>query len=156
VSLAGVATLYPMLATLRLRTEETSGRAELTLSASVTRTRWAASHLVFAATGGASTMAAGGLGAGLVYGLSMGDLGTHLSRVLGAALALVPAVWTIGAIGMLAFGLVPRAAVAVIWVVFLSQQVFGEAVGPALGIDYWIANTIVPMHHIPKILTGAS
>ncbi|MEV4577662.1 polyketide antibiotic transporter [Nonomuraea jabiensis] len=156
VSLAGLATLYPMLATLRLRAEESSGRAELTLSASVTRTSWAVSHLVFAAAGGASVMAAGGLGAGLVYGLSMGDVGTQLPRVLGAALALVPAVWTVGAIGMLAFGLVPRPAVAVIWVVFLGQQVFGEAVGPALGIDYWVANTIVPMHHVPKILTGAS
>ncbi|WP_431917488.1 hypothetical protein [Nonomuraea jabiensis] len=81
------------------------------------RGSWAVSHLVFAAAGGASVMAAGGLGAGLMYGLSMGDVGTQLPRVLVVALALVPAVWTVGAIGMLAFGLVPRLAVAVIWVI---------------------------------------
>ncbi|TDD15492.1 hypothetical protein [Nonomuraea diastatica] len=56
---------------------------------------------------------------------------------------------------MLAFGIIPRLAVAAVWVVFLLQQLFGESVGPAIGIDYWIANTVVPMHHVPKILTGA-
>ncbi|MGN9846424.1 ABC transporter permease [Nonomuraea sp. H19] len=155
LSLAGIATLYPMLATLRLRGEESSGRAELLLSTPVQRTQWAAGHLMIAAIGSVSTMGASGLASGLVYGLAVGDVGTQLPRVLAAALALVPAVWVIGAIGMLAFGVIPRLAVAAVWVVFLFQQVFGESVGPALGIDYWIANTVVPMHHVPKILTGA-
>jgi ABC-2 type transport system permease protein len=155
LSLAGIATLYPMLATLRLRSEETSGRAELILSTPASRVRWAVSHVVFAAIGSATTMAAGGLSAGLVYGISTGDVGTQLPRVLSAALVLVPAVWTIGAIGMLAFGVLPRVAVALVWTVFMFQQLFGESVGPAIGIDYWIANAVVPMHHIPKILTGA-
>jgi ABC-2 type transport system permease protein len=32
--------------------------------------------------------------------------------------------------------------------------VFGEVVGPALGIDYWVADLAVPFHHLPRILSG--
>ncbi|MGP3915368.1 ABC transporter permease [Nonomuraea sp. 10N515B] len=155
LSLAGIATLYPMLSAVRLRAEETSGRAELLLSTPVGRVRWAGGHLLFAALGSLTTMTASGLAAGLVYGLTTGDVGAHLPRVLGAALSLVPAVWAVGAVGILALGLIPRWAVATVWVVFMFQQLFGEQIGPALGIDYWIANAVVPMHHIPKVLTGA-
>jgi ABC-2 type transport system permease protein len=144
-----------MMATMRLRVEESTGRAELTLSTPVDRIRWAASHLLFAALGSVTTMGAGGLAAGLVYGLTTGDVATQLPRVLAAALALVPAIWTIGAIGVLAFGALPRLAVALVWLVWLLVNLFGESIGPALGVDYWIANAVVPMHHIPKLLTGA-
>jgi hypothetical protein len=42
----------------------------------------------------------------------------------------------------------------VVWVVFLLVNLFGESLGPILGLDYWLANQIIPFHHIPKILTG--
>ena len=46
-----IAAGYAVQATLRLRDEETTGHAEMVLTSSVTRLRWAASHLVFSLLG---------------------------------------------------------------------------------------------------------
>jgi hypothetical protein len=89
LSLAGLAALYPMLATLRLRTEETSGRAELTLSTAVGRVPWGTAHLVIAAVGPALMLASAGLAAGLVHGVVTGDLADQLPRVWAAALVQI-------------------------------------------------------------------
>lgn len=148
LSFGYIAALYPMLAVLRMRTEETTGRAELTLSTGLSRMRWAAQHLTFAGLGVAVMMLAGGLAVGLVYG--------RLPAVLGATASLIPAVWILGAIAVFVFGALPRLAVACVWTVFVMLNVFGEVLGPILGIDYWLANQVVPFHHLPKILTGAA
>ncbi|MCE7001460.1 ABC transporter permease [Kibdelosporangium philippinense] len=148
LSFGYIAALYPMLAVLRMRTEETTGRAEFTLATGLSRMRWAAGHLAFAALGVAVMMLAGGLAVGLVHG--------QLPLVLGATAMLIPAVWIVGAIAMFAFGAAPKAAVACVWTVFVMLNVFGDVLGPVLGIDYWLANQIVPFHHLPKILTGAA
>ncbi|GAA2799748.1 ABC transporter permease [Crossiella cryophila] len=153
LSLGGVAALYPMLVTLRLRAEETDGRAELTLSTTVGRTRWALSHLAFALLGTASMLLSGGLTAATVHTLSTSD-GAQFGRVLLGALVQVPAAWTIGAVAVLAFGFLPRAAAAISWTVWLLTNLVGEQLGPVLGVDYWLANQIVPFHHIPKVLSG--
>ncbi|MCO1577966.1 ABC transporter permease [Crossiella sp. SN42] len=153
LSLGGVAALYPMLVALRLRAEEADGRAELTLSTTVGRTRWALSHLAFALLGTAVMLGAGGLAAGAVHALSTSD-STQLGRVLLGALVQVPAAWTIGAVAVLAFGFLPRAAAAISWSVWLLCNLLGEQLGPVLGVDYWLANQIVPFHHIPKVLSG--
>ncbi|GAA2774902.1 ABC transporter permease [Saccharopolyspora taberi] len=155
LSLGYLAALYPMLAALRLRTEETSGRAEATLATSVGRTRWAVSHLVFAACGSVLLPAASGLAAGGVHAAATGDP-AQLPRVLAAALVQVPAVWLVGAVAVIAFGAVPRLAVAIAWVVFMLVMVLGEVIGPILGIDYWLANLVIPFHHVPKLLTGGT
>ncbi|WP_031168285.1 ABC transporter permease [Streptosporangium roseum] len=148
LSMGYTAALYPLLAVLRLRGEEITGHAELLLTAPVSRLRLAASHLVFAALGTVAVMAAGGLTMGLIAGDPL--------RVLGATLLQVPAVWAVGGAGVLAFGLLPRAAAAISWAAFLFVNLFGEVLGPILGMDYWIANTAVPFHHLPKILSGGA
>ena len=51
---------------LRLRTEETDGRAEAVLATAVGRLRWAVSHLLVAVLGPAVALLAAGLTAGLV------------------------------------------------------------------------------------------
>lgn len=155
ISIGGITALYPLLVTLRLRDEETNGRAELTLSTGVNRTRWALSHLLFAALGPAIMLTAAGFATGLVYGLATSDLVTQLPRVLTAALVLIPPAWTIGSIAMLAVGLLPRFAAGLAWAAFLLTTLFGETLGPVLGIDYWIANQLNPFHHVPKVITGA-
>lgn len=156
ISLGGMAVLYPMLATLRLRAEETSGRAELLLATPTSRLRWAASHLAFALLGSAVILAVTGLVTGLTYGIGAGDVAGQLPRILLAALVQLPPVWVTGSIAMLAVALLPRLATALTWVVFMLVNLFGEALGPVLGIDYWIANQVVPFHHIPKVLTGGA
>jgi ABC-2 type transport system permease protein len=146
LSLGYVAALYPLLALLRLRAEELSGRAELLLAAPVSRLRWAWSHLALALLGSTVVLAA----AGLTMGLIAGDLGA----VLAGALIQVPAVWVLAGIGTLAFGLLPRAAAAISWSAFLFVNLFGEVLGPIIGIDYWAAKFFVPFPNLPMVVSG--
>lgn len=146
LSLGYVSALYPLLALLRLRNEETSGRAELLLSTPVSRVRWVAGHLLLALAGSALILAAAGLAMGVVAGAP--------GKVLAGALVQVPATWVLAGIGVLAFGLLPRAAVAISWAAFLFVNLFGEVLGPILGIDYSIAKYAVPYPQLPMVITG--
>jgi ABC-2 type transport system permease protein len=98
---------YAIQATLRLRTEETVGRAEPVLATAVGRLQWAGSHLVFSALGSAAALAATGLTCGLAYGLGAGDVGRQLPRVLAGALVQLPAVWVLAAAAVALVGLAP-------------------------------------------------
>lgn len=143
ISLGGTAALFPVLVVLRLRADEVSGRAELLLSTAMSRMRWAGGHLLVAVAGTLAMMAAAGLTAG------RGDL-----RVLTAALLQVPAALVVGAVAMLAAGFAPRAAAAISFVTWLAVNMFGEIVGPSLGIGYDVANLVSPFHYLPRVLTG--
>lgn len=146
LSLGYVAALYPLLALLRLRAEEQSGRAELLLAHPVSRLRWAAGHLVPALAGSATILAV----AGLTMGVATGDpLG-----VLSGTLIQIPAVWVLAGVGIAAFGLLPKAAAAISWAAYLFVNLFGEVLGPILGIDYWIAKYVVPFPNLPMVLSG--
>ncbi|MFB4287222.1 ABC transporter permease [Nonomuraea sp. ATR24] len=146
LGLGYVAALHPLLVLLRLRDEELSGRAGLLLSTPVGRTRWACSHLVLAVLGSVVVLAA----AGLTLGLTAGEPG----KALGGALVQAPAVWVLAGVGLLAFGLLPRAAAAISWAAFLFVNLFGEVLGPIVGIDYWVARFFVPFPNLPMIVSG--
>ncbi|MGW6933587.1 ABC transporter permease [Lentzea sp. NPDC054927] len=143
ISMGGAAALFPVLVVLRLRADEVSGRAELLLSTAMSRMRWAAGHLFVAVVGTLAMMTVAGLTAG------RGDL-----RVLTAALLQVPAALVVGAVAMLAVGFVPRAAAAISFVVWLVVNMFGEIVGPSLGISFDVANLVSPFGFLPRVLTG--
>lgn len=143
---------YCLQATLRLRSEETGGRAEPVLATPVSRLRWAASHLTFALLGPAVALGVAGLGAGVAYGVSVDDVGGQVPRVLGAALVQLPAVWVLGAIALVLFGLLPRHT-AVSWGALLAVVVIGF-VGELLDFGQWFLD-ISPFTHIPK-LPGAT
>ncbi|NUW39134.1 ABC transporter permease [Nonomuraea rhodomycinica] len=146
LSLGYVAALYPLLALLRLRAEEQSGRAELLLAQPVARLRWAAGHLLLALAGSAGILAV----AGLAMGIAAGDV----LGVLGGTLIQIPAVWVLAGVGVAAFGLLPRAAAAISWAAYLFVNLFGEVLGPILGLDYWIAKYAVPFPNLPMVLSG--
>ncbi|MCP2358456.1 ABC-2 type transport system permease protein [Nonomuraea thailandensis] len=146
LSLGYVSALYPLLALLRLRNEETTGHAELLLSAPVSRLRWVTGHLLFALAGTVLILAAAGLTMGLVAGAP--------GKVLTGALVQAPATWILAGAGALAFGLLPRAAAAISWTAFLFVNLFGEVLGPILGIDYWIAKYAVPYPNLPMVISG--
>ncbi|MFI6481504.1 ABC transporter permease [Nonomuraea sp. NPDC050663] len=146
LSLGYVSALYPLLAVLRMRNEELSGRAELLLAGPVDRLRWAAGHLVIALLGSAAILAA----AGLTMGLAVGQPG----KVLAGTLIQIPATWIMAGLGVAAFGLLPRAAAAISWAGFLFVNLFGEVLGPILGIDYWIAKFFVPYPNLPMVVSG--
>jgi ABC-2 type transport system permease protein len=142
-----IASIYLVQAVLRLRSEETSFRAEPLLATPVSRWSWVASHAVFALVGGAVVLAASGLGLGLVYGLQTDDLGTVVPRMLGAALAQLPAAWVIAGVALLLFGLFPQLT-GVSWAVVSAALVL-TLLGPALQLDQWVID-VSPFTHVPK------
>jgi ABC-2 type transport system permease protein len=142
---------YAVQATLRLRSEETGSRVELLLATSAGRMRWVASHLVFSLLGSAVVLAAAGLASGLVYGLSVGDVGGELPRVLAGALVQLPAVWVLVGVTVALFGLRPRlawagwaplAAFVLLWTMSMSVQLSQ----PLLDVS--------PFNHVPRLPGG--
>ena len=115
-----------------------SSRGEPVLSTRTSRWRWAGSHLAVAFGGTALVLAAGGLGTGLVYGLIIGDLG-QVGRLLGAALAYVPAAWVLMAIAVALFGLTPRWTMLA-WAPLSLCFVIGM-LGDVLDLPQWVEST---------------
>ncbi len=146
-----VAAAYAVAATLRLRTEETSQRAEPVLAAAVGRIRWAASHLLVAAAGTAVLLAAAGLAAGVADTARTGDA-RQVPRLLGAAMAQLPAGWLFAGIAIALFGFIPRLDAAA-WAALMVFVLFGQ-LGPLLLLPQWVMD-ISPFTHVPK-LPGAA
>ncbi|MGW2512438.1 ABC transporter permease [Streptomyces scopuliridis] len=139
-----VAALYVVASVLRLYAEETGQRAEPVLAGAVGRLRWAAGHLAIAFGGAVLIMALGGLGLFLGYG-------AHLPAVLGAALVQLPAIWVLGALAVLLYGVFPKGAVAA-WAVAGLALALGW-IGPALDLPQSLMN-LSPFGHLPKLPGG--
>ncbi|MFD5627038.1 ABC transporter permease [Streptomyces sp. NPDC127072] len=139
-----VATLYVVSSVLRLHGEETSQRAEPLLAGPVGRLRWAGGHLAVAFGGVVLIMALGGLGLGLGYGADLGP-------ILGACLVQVPAVWTLGTLAVLLYGLAPRLAPGA-WAAAGLVLLLGW-IGPALNVPRPVLN-LSPFGHLPKLPGG--
>ncbi|WP_353943351.1 ABC transporter permease [Streptomyces sp. HUAS MG91] len=140
-----VAALYVVQAVLRMHAEETSQRAEPVLSGAVARLRWAAGHLTVAFAGAVLVMLCGGLGLAAGYGHDLGP-------VLGACLVQLPAIWTLGAVAVLLYGLAPRAAVGGGWGVAGAALLLGW-LGPALDLPRTVLD-LSPFGHLPKLPGG--
>jgi ABC-2 type transport system permease protein len=150
MSLAGLAAAgYAVSGALRLRGEESARLAEVVLVTPTGRLRWAASHLAVVLAGTAVVLAAAGIGAGLGYGLRAGDPGTQVPRLLGAALAQLPAALVVAAVAVALFGLVPRWAVAGGWTA-LALATLAALLGPALRLPQWLAD-LSPFGHVPRL-----
>ncbi|MBF6235030.1 ABC transporter permease [Nocardia farcinica] len=142
-----LAAAYGITAALRARSEETAGRAEPILAAPVSRTAWLGTHLSVALTGAALVAVAGGLGSGVAHGLMIGDLG-QVSRLATAALAYVPAVWTVAAVAVLGFGRWPRSAAVVAWA-FFAYCVVAALFADAFDLPGWF-DEASPLRHSPQ------
>jgi len=147
------AAAYGVAAALRPRIEESEQRAELVLATPAGRIRWVAGHLVIAAAGPAVLLGAAGLTAGLAYGLRTGDVGSQLPRLLGAALAQVPAAWLMAGVAVAEFGLAPRMAASAGWTV-LGVIALLTLVGPTLRLPQWVMD-ISPFTHLPRLPGGS-
>lgn len=153
MSLFGVvAAAFAVAAVLRLRAEESDGRAEPLLAAPVGRVRWAGTHLLTCLFGTVAVLVAGGLGTGLGYGLAISQLSVTVPRLLGAALVQVPAALVLGAIAMALIGLVPRSSVAIAWTV-TGAVGFIAVFGPVLRLSQAVLD-VSPFSHVPKIPGG--
>ena len=153
--LAGIAgSAYAVSAVLRLRTEETGGRAEPVLAGAVGRVRWGLSHVFVACAGTVVLLAVAGVATGLGYGLRLGGsaVGSQTWRMLGAALAQVPAALAVAGVAVLIFGLRPRWAVPGSWTVVslvLLLQLFGQVVE----LSHWVMD-VSPFTHAPRLPGG--
>ncbi|MBL7630931.1 ABC transporter permease [Frankia sp. CN6] len=148
-----IAAGYAIQAVLRLRAEEAAGRAEPVLATAVSRPRWAASHLVFAALGPAAAMLLAGAVTGLVYGLTDGGVGRQTARGLGWAAAQLPAVALLAAIALALFGLLPRLW-AMSWAV-LAACLFIGLVGSGLNLSHWLLD-LSPFTHTTHASGGSA
>jgi ABC-2 type transport system permease protein len=142
-----VATGYTISSALRLRSEETTGHLELLLSTSLPRLRWAGGHLLLALGGSALVLAATGFGAGI----GTQDAG-EIPRLVGSALAQLPAVWVLGALVAGLFGLAPRA-------LMLAWAALGACfllwfLGPLLDLPRWLLD-LSPYEHVPAVPADA-
>ena len=149
--LALIAAGYAVQAVLRLRGEETGGRAEPLLATAVSRTRWALGHTVIALAGTAALLAVAGLAAGIAHAAQTGDAG-QLGRLLGAALAQVPAAWVLAGVALALFGLAPRATVAA-WAALALCLALAE-LGPVLELSQSVID-LSPFAHSPQLPGGS-
>ena len=143
---------YATSAVLRLRAEETSGLAEPLLATAVGRIRWGLSHVVVAVFGAAVLLAVAGLAAGLGYGLRAGSAGPQAARMIGAAMAQLPASLVIAGVAVALVGLLPGASVAGAWTV-LGAVVVIDLFGEVLQLSHWLLD-ISPFTHAPKLPGG--
>jgi ABC-2 type transport system permease protein len=146
-----LAAAYGVQATLRLRSEETTQRAEPVLATGTTRMGWASSHLVIAVAGTAVVLVASGVGAGVAHGLRTGDVGGQLPRLVAAAVAQLPAALVMTGLAAALFGFVPRFTSAAwgLLVLFLVVQ----QLGPMLRLDQLVMD-LSPFSHAPQLPGG--
>ncbi len=146
-----VAAAFAISLTLRLFQEESSQRAETILAGAVGRSRWLASHLVFAIGGTAVATMIAGLVAGLTYGAAAGDVTGKLPVVLGTAAVQLPAVWLLVAVTVALFGLLPRFTPAAwgVLVAFIAMYLLGSLSNS----PQWLLD-LQPFAHIPHVGLG--
>lgn len=154
--LAGlIAAAFGVSAVLRLRAEETAGRADPVLSGVPGRIRWGLSHMLVAVAGTAVLLAIAGVATGLGYALRAGGTvtaGGEVLRMLGAGLAELPAALVIAGVAAAAFGLLPEASVGVGWTV-LGLAVAISIFGQSLQLSHWVLD-VSPFTHVPRLPGG--
>ncbi|GAA2458890.1 ABC transporter permease [Streptomyces macrosporus] len=145
-----IAAIYAASAVLRMRGEETSGRAEPVLAGALPRLRWAAGHLLVAYAGSVALLVLAGLGMGVSHGLVSGEPDA-VWRVTVAGLAQTPAVWLLAGATVLLFGALPRLS-TVAWGLVIGVLVIGW-IGPTLDLPQSVMN-LTPFTHLPKLPGG--
>ncbi|MCQ6271083.1 polyketide antibiotic transporter [Pseudarthrobacter sp. R1] len=131
-------------AVLRLRAEETEGRAELLLAAPVSRMRWLGGTLAVAVISTTAVAAAAGASAAVVVTLAQAG-GSSPGMVFAAALAHIPAALVFPAVTVLVFALAPRWSSAVGWGALAAALVLGQF-GELLGLPGWLQD-LSPFRH---------
>ncbi|MBD1591661.1 polyketide antibiotic transporter [Arthrobacter sp. S1_S22] len=129
---------------LRMRAEEAEGRAEILLSAPVSRARWLGANLFVAAVSAAVVSTTAGTAAAVGLAVSGTSDGPAWSLVP-AALAHVPAAMVFLAAAAVAFALAPRLSILVAWGVLAVAIVLGEF-GELFGLPAWLQDAS-PFRH---------
>jgi ABC-2 type transport system permease protein len=144
---AMVCTVFAVIAVLRPRREEVSGRAEAVLATGLSRARWTATHIVVGMAGGVVLLLVTGLSLGGAGALATGDPDL-VWQVLGAAVAYAPALWLTSGLAVAAYGWAPR-AVGVAWAL-LAYAILVIYLGGLLQLPQWLLN-LSPYTHVPRM-----
>jgi len=145
--MALLATGFAIGSTLRVRSEETSMRADVILATPVSRWRFAASHLAVACAGSVILLAVAGLATGLAYGLAGGGL-QSVPRLFVAALVYAPAMWVMVGLAIALDGLAPR-WVGASWAILAACVVVGF-LGAVLNLPRWLQD-LSPFERVPQL-----
>jgi len=145
--MALIATGFAIGSSMRVRSEETSMRADLVLATPVSRRRFAASHIAVACAGSVALLAVAGLATGLTYGVAGGGM-QSVPRLFVAALVYTPAMWIMVGLAIALDGLVPR-LVGVSWAILLACIVEGF-LGAVLGLPHWLSD-LSPFERVPQL-----
>jgi ABC-2 type transport system permease protein len=150
--MALIVAVYVVQATLRLRAEETGGRAEPVLAAAVSRARFGLSHFGAAVLGGGVLLAVLGVSTGLAYGIRLHDVSGQVPAIIGASLAQWPAVAVTGGLTALLVGVLPRYTAAAWGLVALF--ILMAELAPALKLSQSVMD-VSPFTHVPRLPGGA-
>lgn len=145
-----IAAAFGLAALGHLRTEESSGRAELVLATPTSRVRFAGSHILLAVLGVVLLLLVTGLATGAVYGRTISDPG-QIMRVGMSALAQAPAALVFLGVYVALFGWLPRATPAA-WAVLIAGLVIGEF-GRLFELPGWVLD-LSPFTHSPRLPGG--
>ncbi|MFD3688771.1 ABC transporter permease [Nocardiopsis sp. NPDC058631] len=126
------ASAYAALSVLRVRTEEASGRAEITLATAVGRVRWFGTALLVSALTSTLIVVAGGLGTGLGAAYATDDP-SWTWTLTEAALVQLPAALMFAALAALLVGTAPR-LVPLVWA-WLGYSILVSMFGGMLGLN---------------------
>jgi ABC-2 type transport system permease protein len=138
---------YAIAAVLRLRGEESEGRADVLLSGPVSRPNWMSGQLAMSAGGTVVLLGASGLGTGIGLSAALGDW-TQLPRVLLASLVHAPAVLVLVGLAVALFGALPRWAAAA-WAGLALVVVVG-LFGDLFRVPHWL-RMLSPLQHTPGL-----
>ncbi|MGB8860910.1 MAG: hypothetical protein WCC60_16740 [Ilumatobacteraceae bacterium] len=145
--MALLATGLTVSAVLRMRTEETAVHADLVLTTPTSRRAWMASHLLLAIGGTVVVMSATGIAMGGGFAAVTGDWG-QIPRMLGAALAMVPAMMVMAGVTTALYGLAPKWSLLA-WGFVTFVAVVGLLQG-ILDLPQWVLD-LSPFQHVPAI-----
>lgn len=139
---------FALQSTDTIRSEESTGRAEVQWSRAISRTGWALSRMVVPAAISFLLLALSGYFIGVSFGASVGNPGQG-GRFAVASLAYWPSVLLIIAFAVFCAAWLPRAASAVTWGVF-GALVLLSMFGGLFGLPEWIIDN-TPFTAVPRV-----
>ena len=136
---------YGIISIQRIRAEEAEQHIDAVLSTTVTRSALMGSHMIYGFFGTMLIAFAVGLGIMLGKGMSGGLSDVNWGPLL-ASLYKLPAIWIIGGMAILFFGMLPRLSTAISWGIFslfIALQLFWE-----MGLLPETAFLLSPLGHV--------
>lgn len=142
--IAVVATIYGVMAVLRARSEETSGRGEPVLATWQSRTTFLGSHVAVALVGSALVLLLAAILLGVTGQPTVEE--TIIAKTLVAALIQIPAMWVVIGVATVLIGWAPRAT-SVAWLL-VAYAGFVGYLGRFLQLPEWVGR-LSPFSWLP-------